>query len=108
QVRKKFGINLSNQYAPSSTATMTALIYQRIEEFFKQDTVSRISPDKSKHVSYKTANRLHLRNFGRTLDFAREIDLTDYISDDCVLLRFLKGYEEVEDLNGSILLTCLV
>ncbi|CAF4644761.1 unnamed protein product, partial [Didymodactylos carnosus] len=49
QVRKKLGINLSNQYAPSSTVTMTALIYQRIEEFFKQDTVSRISPDKSKH-----------------------------------------------------------
>ncbi|CAF1280652.1 unnamed protein product, partial [Didymodactylos carnosus] len=58
QVRNKFGINLSNQYAPSSTATMTALIYQRIEEFFKQDTVSRISPDKSKH---KHGHQIRLR-----------------------------------------------
>ncbi|CAF1426587.1 unnamed protein product, partial [Didymodactylos carnosus] len=40
------------------TTTMTALIYQRIEAFFKQDTVSRISPDKSNH---KHGHQIRLR-----------------------------------------------
>ncbi|CAF1551653.1 unnamed protein product, partial [Rotaria sordida] len=76
-VRKKFGINLSNQNLPSKTTTMSSKeLTEAIEKFLNDDDNTRLTPDKNNIIDGKQVRFLlnHLINLHQKFILNTNID----------------------------------
>jgi hypothetical protein len=76
-LRRKFGINLSNQSQPKKTSPSS--LQTEIEQFFNRDDISKPCPDKKKHVdNHQIRYRLnHLTVLHQRFELETSIDI-DY------------------------------
>lgn len=103
-VRRKFGVNLSNQYSsPSSTPSQ---LEEAIRDFMCRDDISKLCPDKKKKKDQQIRYRLnHLTVLHQQFETETKIDI-DYHT----FLRYVPSFivkPKVDDWGTCLCIICI-
>lgn len=104
-VRRKFGINLSNQYSPPSSAPSE--LEEKIKDFMCRDDISKLCPDKNKQIDNQQIRyRLnHLTVLHQIFELETKIDI-DYHT----FLKYIPSFvvkPKVDDWGTCLCIDCI-
>jgi hypothetical protein len=104
-VRRKFGINLSNEY--STPSTTPSQLEEAIRDFMCRDDISKLCPDKKKQINHQQIRyRLnHLAVLHQQLEIETNIDI-DYHT----FLRYVSPFivkPKVDDWGTCLCIICV-
>ncbi len=104
-VRRKFGINLSNQYSPPSSTP--SQLEEAIRDFMCRDDISQLCPDKKKQINHQQIRyRLnHLTVLHQQFEIETNIDIDYY-----TFLRYIPSFivkPKVDDWGTCLCIICV-
>ncbi|CAF2102076.1 unnamed protein product [Rotaria magnacalcarata] len=104
-IRQKFGINISKQYKPSSSTP--SQLEETIREFMCRDDVSKLCPDKNKHINHHHIRyRLnHLTVLHQQFELETKIDIDYHTFRHYVPSFIIKP--KVDDWGACLCINCL-